>query len=342
MSLLQADIYELTGPRQLHLKRETIDLDVIGPTEVVARTIVSVISPGTEIAAYIGAPPLRPMKVYPRVNGYCNVAEVLAVGSKVEGIRVGDRISTHQSHRTAFKCDQSRVNAVLKTEDDAVSQATLYLWHLGYYPLLRAKATAGTNVAIVGLGALGLAAIAAAKLAGCNVVGLSHRESACEQGIQFGASAVTSRLSDVESLKSWLNRAFAGIGADLVISTSNSWQDWKIALEIVRDGGDIAVLGFPGRGLSPPDFNPLDSRYIYDKELTILACGNPPSVNVSPRDIRFTLSRNYTYLSEMIRRNRLPVPALVSEKVDWRDLDGLYRRMADREPGLITAALQWQ
>lgn len=342
MNVLKADIYELLGPRQLHLRQEIIDIDTLGPTEIVGRTIVSVVSPGTEIAAYIGAPPLRPMKVYPRVNGYCNVAEVLAVGSGVQGIRVGDRISTHQSHRSAFKCDQSRVNAVLLPGDDATAQATLYLWHLGYYPLLRARAAAGTNVAVIGLGVLGLTAVAAARLAGCNVIALSNRQAACDQARVFGAKATTSQLADVDVLKTWAQQEFEGVGVDLVISTSNAWHDWKIALDIARDGGDIAVVGFPGRGLPPPDFNPLDSRYIYDKELTIHACGNPPAVNVAPRDIRFTLLRNYAYLGEMIRQSRLPVSAIVSETVDWRDLDALYRRMADRESGLITAALQWQ
>lgn len=340
MSVISAKIYEMLGPRDLYLREETIDLGAVGDTEVVGKTIVSVISPGTEIAAYIGAPPLRPMKIYPRVNGYCNVAEVLAVGKDVEGIKVGDRISTHQSHRSAFCCDQTRVNAVLQDGDDATAQATLYLWHLGYYPLLRAGATAGTNVAVIGLGTLGLTAVAAAKLAGCNVIAMSNREAAQQQAIDFGAKSAFG-LKEIDVTKNWANEQFPGAGVDLVISTSNAWHDWQVALEIARDGGAIAVVGFPGRGLPQADFNPLDSRYIYDKELTIYACGNPPAVDVIPRDIRFTLLRNYEYLGEMIRQDRFPAKKIVSETVSWDQLDSVYTRMADREEGLITAALQW-
>lgn len=60
--------------------------------QVFARTLYSAISPGTEIAAFLGCPPLRPGKLCPRVVGYCNVAEVLAIGAGVTLCRTGDTI----------------------------------------------------------------------------------------------------------------------------------------------------------------------------------------------------------------------------------------------------------
>lgn len=341
MSTIIADIYELSGPRQLSLCQEKIDLGKVAPQEIVGRTIVSVVSPGTEVAAYSGAPPLRPMKVYPRVNGYCNVAEVIAVGSEVTGVKVGDRVLTQQSHRSAFHCHQSKVNAVLRADDDTIAQATSYLWHLGYYPLLRAQVSAGFNVAILGLGTLGLTAVGMARFAGCNVLAISDRDWARQKASEFGADAVSGK-GNIDATKRWIADHTNGVGADLVISTSNDWEDWRTALEMTRDGGAIAVVGFPGRGLSNPTFNPLASQYIYDKELTIYSCGNPPACEVSPRDLRFTLSRNYAFLSQIIRAGRIPAKCIVSEAIDWRDLDDLYQRMAHRQQGLLTAALQWQ
>ena len=340
MKTIISKVYELTGPRTLNVREEPINLGDIGSNDIVAETIVSVISPGTEVAAYIGLPPLRPMKVYPRVNGYCNVASVLAVGKNVVDIKVGDRVSTHQSHRSAFRCHRSKVNSVLKPGDDAVSHATLYLWHLGYYPLIRSKAVAGMNVAIIGLGTLGLASVGAANLAGCNVIAVSDREWARQKAKDLGAKYMVSKKGLRES-KSELEQATLGMGVDLVISTSNDWDDWRLALDIARDGGSIAIVGFPGRGTSLPEFNPLASQYIYDKELTIYACGNPPACDVSARDVRFNLSRNYLYLDEMIRTNRIDGRKLVSEIGAWTELDSIYKRMADREPGLLTVALDW-
>jgi threonine dehydrogenase-like Zn-dependent dehydrogenase len=340
MAKLISDIYELAGPHQLVLRQETIDLDDLKPNEVAARTVVSVLSPGTELAAYVGAPPLRPIKVYPRVNGYCNVAEVVAVGAAVEGVRTGDQISTHQSHRSAFRCDAGRINAVLSSQDDAIAQATLYLWHLGYYPLIRGGVQAGHNVAILGLGTLGLTAVAMSKLAGCNVVAYSDRAIARQKALEFGADLVLAKADMAISQKK-LREVTNGVGVDLIIFTSNSWEDWEFALQTARDGGAIAVLGFPGRGLGSPEFNPLGSQHLYDKELTIISCGNPPACDVSPRDLRFTLKRNYAYLSSIIRQQRIPATAIVSDVVDWRELNRVYRRLEQREDGLMTVALKW-
>jgi threonine dehydrogenase-like Zn-dependent dehydrogenase len=281
------------------------------------------------------------MKVYPRVNGYCNVAEVVAVGAAVVGVRAGDRISTHQSHRSAFRCDAGRINAVLSPHDDAVEQATLYLWHLGYYPLLRGGVQAGHNVAVLGLGTLGLTAVAMSKLAGCNVLAFSDRSSAHQKALEFGADLVLAK-TDMAMSQEKLREVTNGVGVDLVISTSNSWKDWEFALQTARDGGAIAVLGFPGRGLDPPEFNPLGSQYLYDKELTIIPCGNPPVCDVPPRDLRFTLKRNYSYLSGIIRQQRVPAKAIVSDVVDWSELKEVYRRMEQREDGLLTVALKWR
>ena len=340
MSTIVSKIYEMTAPYDLKVREEEIDTYHIEDDHVVAKTICSVVSPGTEVAAYIGSPPLRPMKVYPRVNGYCNIAEVVAIGNGVEEIRIGDRISTHQSHRSAFICHQNRINSVLKDGDNAIEHASLYLWHLGYYPLIRSGIKPGANVLVVGLGTLGLTAVAASNLAGCNTIAISDQEWACNKANVFGASSTSCR-KDINELNNWVSEKTLGIGVDLVVLTSNSWGDWQLSMELVRDGGTIAIVGFPGRGVGTPDFNPLDSRYIYDKELSILACGNPPACDVPPRELRFTLKRNYTYLDEMIRQKRLPAKEIISEEVHWTELESLYKRMESREPNLLTAVLQW-
>ena len=198
---MKSNVYRMLGPKNLKMEEEEIDINSISPTDIVGKTIVSIVSPGTEIAAYIGAPPLRPMKVYPRVNGYCNVAEVIAVGSEVKNIKLGDRVSTHQSHRSSFCCDASAVNNVLRRDDDAIAQATSYLWHLGYYPLLRANAKPGSNVLVIGLGALGLSAVASAALSGCNVIAISNRKFARNKAIILGAKSVYEN-KDISALTS--------------------------------------------------------------------------------------------------------------------------------------------
>jgi threonine dehydrogenase-like Zn-dependent dehydrogenase len=341
MKKISADVYVLEGPRALNIKKEEIIYNELADDEVVAKTIVSVVSPGTEYAAYNNAPPLRPMQVYPRLVGYCNVAEVIAVGEGVTNIEIGNLITTLQSHRSAFKIKRSEIISKLQKGDDPVTHATTYLWHLGYYPLIRTGTMAGSNVAVIGLGVLGLTAIAAANIAGCQVLGFSNRDVAIPDAIEFGAKAA-SKLDHELGENDFIREHFGDTGVDLVIITSNDWNDWLRALDMARDGGAIAILGFPGRGGEIAAFNPLDSRFLYDKDLTIYSCGTPPSLSTKARFKRFTLSRNYDYLSNLLRQKRLPDASLISDHLSWMELEKFYKKIDERDHKTRTAALYWR
>lgn len=339
-SQIEEIVFELDGPRDLVERRQTIDLGAVEKNSVVARTLVSAISPGTEIAAYIGTPPLRPGKVYPRLVGYCSVAEIIAVGSDVADIGEGDYITTSQAHRSAFVCPESEVMAVVPKDADVGAAATTYLFHLGYNALLVGGMRLGHSVGVIGLGTLGLTTIAVASQAGAQTFGFSNQDGIAERGRHFGAREVFGRRDSGASSR--IDHLTGGTGIDLVVTTSNSWEDWRFAMELVRPGGTIAVLGFPGRDGDPPPINPLDSQFLYDKQLTIIGCNSTPDCDLTAKDIRFTLRRNYHHLLNLVIRGDLPARSLISETVPWNRLGEVYERLAAREPGLLTCLLDWR
>ncbi len=212
------------------------------------------------MAAYKGAPPLRPMKVYPRLLGYCNVAEVVDVGVGVVGLNVGDRVYSHQSHRSEFVCDQS---ALITTPDgcDPAMMSTAYLYHLGYSALLKGRYKPGENLAVIGLGTLGLASVAVSRLMGASVLAVSGHAEVRDVAVSMGVDRVIGK--DVEAVIDASAGMAGGSGIDLVVLTSSTWDDYRLALETVRPGGCVCMLGFPGREDPIPPFNPLDSRYFF-------------------------------------------------------------------------------
>lgn len=338
--MITSRIAELTGPGELVFKEAPLQPEQLTGREVLAETVVSAVSPGTELAAWRGDPPLRPMKVYPRVVGYCNVARVLYCGGEVSLCRPGDLILTHQSHRSAFICPENKIIARIDPEADLAAVSTTYLFHLGYAALMKGEVRAGHNVAVVGLGTLGLTTIGAAELLGARIFGFSGQRDAREKGLRLGASAVFGK--DDPEPKPAIERLTDGVGIDVVVSTSNSWEDWRLALSLPRRGGVICVLGFPGRTEPAPDFNPLASQYFYDQQLTIHACGFMSEAEVSPFDVRFTLKRNCGYLMDMINRNRLAAKEIIAGRHAWDELPEVYRRMTDGPRPVGTVVLQWK
>jgi threonine dehydrogenase-like Zn-dependent dehydrogenase len=274
--------------------------------------------------------------VYPRLQGYCNVARVLAVGTGVSGINPGDRVLSFASHRSHFVSAAEDVLFVLGTEDRADDIVCTYLYHLGYNAVLRSGVRAGSRVLVIGLGALGLATAAVANVAGARVLGLSDHVLAQRIAVDSGASAVFAR-SDTGALRTALSEGLA----DVVIVTTNSWDDWAIALELSAIRGTIACLGFPGRGQAPGSFNPLDSRFFYAKQLRIEAVGHSPEKRDARGFLRFNERDNLKYLAELIVSGRLNPRLLASDSYPGGDIARAYRDLLDRRNSPVTFLLRW-
>ena len=340
---VETNVVQIAGPREVRIESETLILEGIGQREVAAETLYTAISPGTELAVYEGLQPLRADRKFTKVVGYCNLARVIAVGDWVTRFRVGDLILTLQSHRSHFVCDDDEILLRLPYRDYEEQQlaeaTTTYLFHQGYSALLRGDLKPGQYVAVVGLGTLGLATVAVASRFGARVFAFSDLPSA-RIAIDVGARMLFGKSYD-DDTKGRIAANTANTGIDIVVLTSSSWDDLRLAIELVRPGGRICLLGFPGRRHPTPPFNPLDPQWFYRKQLSLISCGYTPDVEIDARDIRFTVRRNAAYLLELILDGSLPAGDLVSSVVPWHRIGEIYERIAAREEGLRTAVLRW-
>lgn len=329
-----AIVVNLVAPRQIELA--PLPLADLSSGDVLCETLVTAISPGTELAAYTGAPALRPGIGYPRLLGYCNVARVLAVGDAVRDVRVGDRVLSFTSHRSHFVMPESGVQVCLPPDAKTEDAVCAYLFHLGYNAVLRSDVRAGSRVLVIGLGALGLTSVRMAALAGADVVGISDHPVPAGIARDFGASAIYSRAEFERLLES------AGhVLADVVIATTNAWADWDLALKAAAQRGTIAVLGFPGRGVEPPLRNPLDSRYFYTKQLRIEAVGLSPEKPDDRGFARYNVKSNLAFIVQRIVAGDLDAAALVSGTYPGADIERAYQDLLARNKSPITYTLTW-
>ena len=340
---VETSVVQIAGPREVRIESETLILEGIGQREVAAETLYTAISPGTELAAYEGLQPLRPNRKFTKVVGYCNLARVIAVGDWVTRFGVGDLVLTLESHRSHFVCADDEILLRLPhreyDEQQLAEAATTYLFHQGYSALLRGELKPGQYVGVVGLGTLGLATVAVASRFGARVFAFSDLPSA-EIALSFGARILFGKMHD-NDMRQRIAASTAKTGIDMVVLTSSNWDDLRLAVELVRPGGRVCLLGFPGRRQPTPPFNPLDPRWFYRKQLSLISCGYTPDVEIDARDIRFTIRRNVAYLLELILDGSLPARELVSTVVSWRSIADIYERIAAREEGLRTAVLKW-
>jgi 2-desacetyl-2-hydroxyethyl bacteriochlorophyllide A dehydrogenase len=321
MSIIHSRIYELSSPKNLYLKEEAIELNSIFPEEVVAETLHSAISPGTELGAYIGSQPLRPGNFYPRVSGYCNVAKIIAVGSAVEHLRPNDLILTLQSHRSSFKMNQQDVIVKIDEGIDPKLASTAYLFHLGYHSLITANAKLEDKVAVIGLGVLGYTTTLMAKNLGCEVVVFTDQ------------SEIQGLLSKEGFTTSSKREPTANLEFEVVINTSNKWDDWLLAMKIVKRSGVIINLGFPGRDEPLLTFNPLDPTYIYFKHLTIKALCFLED---------WQKKNNLQYILGLIKSGMIDPTSIISAEVNYTELGKQYENYLKRNSPMFTSILNWK
>ena len=327
---LKGEIIILSGPRKIRFEQIIIDPDKIKPLEIIARTVFSAISPGTETAAYSGKPALRPGKIYPRLLGYCNVAQVIKIGKNVKSARPGDLILTGESHRSIFKIRETNILAKLPKKISPKEATLAYLYNLGLNSLKTVELKPKMDVAVIGLGILGLGIVEQAKNLKLNTFAFSDSHYKLKLAKKLGAKKVflKNKSKKLEKL------------AYLVITTSNSWQDWELALRLTKQNGTISALGFPGRGAGLPDFNPLEPKYFYYKKIAIIPTGwQPDSKKIN--NISEINKKNCKEILKLMKGKKLNPKHLISGIYDYSGIETAYKKLMSKDKKSVTYLLKW-
>ena len=106
---------------------------------------------------------------------------------------------------------------------------------------------AGTSIGVFGTGAVGLAAVMAARVAGCTaIIGVDVRPSRLGLAQELGATAVVdARATDpVDAIR----QATGGVGVDFSIEATGLPQVLAQAVSSTAKGGTCVLLGAPPLG----------------------------------------------------------------------------------------------
>ena len=330
--------FELKNPKDLILIDQEINIENLLENEVVCEVIYTAISPGTEVAAYNGLPALRDGNQYPRILGYCNVAKVIAKGNKVGKLQEDDLILTFQSHRSHFIIKESDFYVIIKSDSDLKKISTAYLFHLGYHALITGKAKFSHSIGIIGAGVLGITTAIMSNLIGANAFVFSNQEGSNNILDKYNAILFRKDNTNLEMINDYTQ----GIGLDIIINTSNLWEDWHLALKTIRKNGIIVNLGFPGRGEVLPTFNPLDPKFVYQKNLTIKALSYISDRYELPHENRFNLERNLIYINNLIIKNRIDPEDIITDEIHYTKLMEQYIKYSNRKDYMLTTVLSWK
>jgi threonine dehydrogenase-like Zn-dependent dehydrogenase len=342
----------LHGPRNLTLDEQELETEALKPDELWVQTEVSALSTGTDRGNYEGAQRVPGAPDYPRWVGYNNVGIVRDIGSAVSRFRVGDRVFSLKPHQSAYVARESEMIVRVPQGVAPEEAAFTFLYHLGFHSLQRGHFIPGENVAVIGLGILGLATVELARAQGARVLALGNADNRLEMARELGAHEAL--LSDAPGLQVKIDEMTHGVGIDLVILAANPWPAYRTAMEVVRTNGRVAILSLPGRGEPALDFNPLELEWFYGKALSIIAVAGPsgytfPTVQTLPfgrvvesGEARFNRVHGCEYLLDLIHERRLQPGRLVTHRLPYGRMLEAYEMAYRREKSMVGVVFDWR
>ncbi|WP_036720804.1 NAD(P)-dependent alcohol dehydrogenase [Paenibacillus harenae] len=299
----------MRGTRKIQI--EEYPVPPIGPDEVLIKVMAVGIC-GSDLHYYSHGRIGKYVVDKPFILGHECSGDIAAIGSNVQRFQVGDRVAVEPGV-TCGRCDackEGRYNLCpdveflatppfdgafvqyIKIREDFVFSIPDHLsyeeaalvepFSVGIHAAARTGLQPGSTVAIMGMGPVGLMAVAAAKAYGAATIIVTDLEPLrLEAAKQMGASHIINiREQDpLEEIKTITN----GKGVDVAWETAGNPTALQSALGSLRRGGKLAIVGLPAQ-----DEIPLNVPFIADNEVDIY--GIFRYANTYPKGINFLSS----------------------------------------------------
>jgi predicted dehydrogenase/threonine dehydrogenase-like Zn-dependent dehydrogenase len=347
-------------------------------TEVLVRTVCSVISPGTERAvtalaqsSLLAKARARPDLVRQVVRkarseglaatrqtvlgrlaqdvplGYSAAGLVLETGSAVTGVRPGQLVVTGGAGKAShaeFQVVPGLLCAPIPAGVDPRDAAFTTIAAIALHALRIAEAGPGSKVVVVGLGLIGQLASRLAMAAGCDVAGIDPAGYPRTVAAGSGVLALDERGEETtQQVLAWSR----GRGADavLVCAAGPSSATVMRVPPLCRDRAGVVIVGDVGLQINRTPF--------YERELSLRFARSygpgryDPSyeawgVDYPAGQVRWSEGRNFEAVLDLLAAGRLAVSDLVTHAFEIDRAPAAYRLIEERSEPYLAIRLDYQ
>lgn len=253
----------------------------------------------------------------------CGMCRNCKVGKYTACLNYGDFSKGHQHHGFtvdggyAHYCVIPESNLHELPENMSFQEGTLLTTAAcSLYAVERADVSAGDFVAVLGPGAIGLLAAQIANYRGASEVLVSGtRESRLEAARDLGADYTVNVHEEDPAERA--NELTDGVGPDVVIEAAGVHQAQQQAVEMVRRGGNVGLVGNPGEGIAE-----LDTQWIVSGDLDVVGV-KAEGMNSTQRVTRLMSKREFE------------TEPLLTHEYDLEELPEAMSTFENRDEGAI-------
>ena len=304
-----------------------------GENQVLIRTRVSLISPGTETAA------LKRVWDDPvfRANpGYALAGEIILAGPNSAGLAPGDRVIALMNHASLSLASADPWTTLKIPDSLSYAEATfLPLASVALHAIRRARIELGETFLIIGMGLIGQIAVSLAKMQGAHqVIAMDLMEKRLEIARSRGADITINPTYEDPQQKVFA--ATRGEGAPVILDASGNTRVIPKAFRLAAIGGRIVCVGIINENVT---FN--FYKEFMQRELSLIAASQPRCPTTQNIYWRWTQQANRQFLLDLMASGKLDVSGLISDRLDAGQAPQAYERLCQGEAESMGILLEW-
>jgi predicted dehydrogenase/threonine dehydrogenase-like Zn-dependent dehydrogenase len=263
----------------------------------------------------------------PMALGYSSAGTIVELGEGMQGFKIGQRVAGAgggYAVHAEYNVVPRNLLTPLPENVDFESAAFTTLGAIALHGFRLAESQIGENIAIIGMGLLGLLAAQIATAAGCNVLGIDVDPARITLASSLGLRAARREEAIDSSVTFTANRGFDAI---LICADTTSNDPVELAGVIARDRARVVATGavgltFPRKVYYEKEISFINSRSYgpgrYD--LNYEEQGNDYPVGY----VRWTEGRNFEAVVDLMAKGQLQVKPLITHRFDIREATQAY------------------
>lgn len=292
----------------------------LAPDEVRGRTLVSLVSPGTELACnYLGKG-----GNFPSNPGYAAVFEAEEIGSDVSEIKPGTRLFCSGKHRSI---QQHAANSVVPVPEGLAPQEAVLARLMGVTmtTLMTTRARPGDVVLITGLGPVGYLCAHLFMSSGYDVRIVDPDPNRRKIAEESGIKNVSSSVPEDDKIKG---------SVAMVIDCSGHEQAVLDGASVVRKGGEVVLVGVPWKRCT--NLSAHELLYVVFHNYVVLRSGWEWELPHHTSDFRpHSIYANYHLALRWLAENRIPSQELITLHRPKNAQDVYQRLLHGKAEGLF-------
>ncbi|MFZ5923339.1 MAG: bi-domain-containing oxidoreductase [Chloroflexota bacterium] len=253
----------------------------------------------------------------PMALGYSTAGTIVGLGAGMDGFTVGQRVACagggYASH-AEYNVVPRNLLTPLPESVDFESAAFTTLGAIALHGFRLAEPQIGENVAVIGLGLLGLLTVQIAAAAGCRVYGIDTNPERVALAAKLGIPACPRDQAESSALAHTVNRGFDSV---IICADTASNDPVELAGVLARDRGKVVATG--AVGLTFP------RKIYYEKELSFVNSRSygPGRYDAAYEEngqdyplgyVRWTEGRNFEAVVELLASGKLKVESLITHR----------------------------